>query len=118
MTLPNEIDGAIVLANRVLDGIGVDPDGDLALLARQFLRALEHSSWLPIETLPTREGMECDALRIWIATPMGSKTFMYQGDPSELKKHVPTVTYWAHYMPIPTMGGRVFDPRHSNERAD
>jgi hypothetical protein len=32
---------AIELANRVLDRPGGDPDDDLAVLARQFLRALE-----------------------------------------------------------------------------
>ena len=32
---------AIILAIRVLDRMGDDPDSDLALLARQLLRALE-----------------------------------------------------------------------------
>ena len=36
-----ERDVAIALANRVLDRPGADPDDDLAVLARQFLRALE-----------------------------------------------------------------------------
>jgi hypothetical protein len=118
MTLPNEIDSAIVLANRVLDGVGVDPDSDLAMLARQFLRALERSSWLPIETLPTREGMDCDILRIRVIgrvspTPMD---YMYDGGPSKMKEY--GFTHWAHYLPPPTLGGRVFDPRQSDERAD
>jgi hypothetical protein len=36
-----EKEKAIELANRVLDRAGADPDDDLAVLARQFLRALE-----------------------------------------------------------------------------
>jgi hypothetical protein len=42
--LPSECAHAIKLANAVLDGCDQgkhDPDGDLAVLARQFLRALE-----------------------------------------------------------------------------
>lgn len=37
----SERDEAIALANRVLDRPSGDPDDDLAVLARQFLRALE-----------------------------------------------------------------------------
>jgi hypothetical protein len=36
-----EKDEAILLANKVLDRPSGDPDDDLAVLARQFLRALE-----------------------------------------------------------------------------
>jgi hypothetical protein len=36
-----EKEQAITLANRVLDRTGADPDDDLAVLARQLLRALE-----------------------------------------------------------------------------
>jgi hypothetical protein len=36
-----EKDEAILLANKVLDRPYGDPDDDLAVLARQFLRALE-----------------------------------------------------------------------------
>lgn len=36
-----EKDEAIKVANRILDRIGADPDDELAVLARQFLRALE-----------------------------------------------------------------------------
>ena len=41
----NEFDRAVLIANKVLDKAdqfgAVDPDGDLAVLARQFLRARE-----------------------------------------------------------------------------
>ena len=37
----NEYEQAIQLANRVLDKPYIDPDGDICLLARQFLRAVE-----------------------------------------------------------------------------
>ena len=36
-----EKDRAIILANEMLDRPWADPDDDLAVLARQFLRALE-----------------------------------------------------------------------------
>lgn len=39
--MSNEKDDAIKLAERVLDRRSADPDDDLAVLARQFLRALE-----------------------------------------------------------------------------
>lgn len=32
---------AVLLADRILDDPNRDPDGDMAVLARQFLRALE-----------------------------------------------------------------------------
>lgn len=37
----NEMQRAITLADKVLDRQGADPDDDLAVLARQFLRAME-----------------------------------------------------------------------------
>lgn len=36
-----ETEEAIALANRVLDRVNADPDDDMAILARQFLRAHE-----------------------------------------------------------------------------
>lgn len=36
-----ELDEATTLANKVLDRVSADPDDDLAILARQFLRARE-----------------------------------------------------------------------------
>lgn len=36
-----ERDDAIKLANRVLDNPDLDPDGDLSVLARQFIRHVE-----------------------------------------------------------------------------
>lgn len=41
-----ERDDAIKLANRVLDRISADPDDDLAVLARQFLRSYEDTQLL------------------------------------------------------------------------
>ena len=41
MELDNEMQRAIALADRVLDRPDADPDDDLAVLARQFLRAME-----------------------------------------------------------------------------
>jgi len=38
-----EFDEAVALANRVLGRPGGDPDDDLAVLARQFLRAVERA---------------------------------------------------------------------------
>lgn len=43
---------AFRLANTVLDDVTRDPDSDLSVLARQFLRALERGQWQPIETAP------------------------------------------------------------------
>jgi hypothetical protein len=36
-----EKEETVILANKVLDRISADPDDDLAMLARQFLRARE-----------------------------------------------------------------------------
>lgn len=38
-----EYEQAIALANKVLDRVNADPDDDLAVLARQFLRAVERT---------------------------------------------------------------------------
>lgn len=37
----NEFEEAVAIANKVLDRVGADPDDDIAILARQFLRAAE-----------------------------------------------------------------------------
>lgn len=37
----SEKEQAIILANKILDRPSVDPDGNLAVLSRQLLRALE-----------------------------------------------------------------------------
>lgn len=47
----SEKDFAIRLANKVLDDTARDPDSDLSVLARQFLRASE-PRWLPIDIAP------------------------------------------------------------------
>lgn len=45
-----ERDDAIRLANKVLDDAGRDPDDDLSMLSRQFLRSLEgHIVTVPAE---------------------------------------------------------------------
>lgn len=44
-----ERDAAFILANSILDKRDVDPDGDLSLLARQFLRSLEREQKLEAE---------------------------------------------------------------------
>lgn len=41
-----ERDDAIKLANRILDKPNIDPDGDICLLARQFLREVEQLDYL------------------------------------------------------------------------
>lgn len=56
-----EFDDAVALANRVLDKPYIDPDGDICMLARQFLRLVEKKNafdlllrfehWLSIECL-------------------------------------------------------------------
>lgn len=48
----SERDDAIIIANKVLERPFADPDDDLAMLARQFLRALERQQWHPINTAP------------------------------------------------------------------
>ena len=49
--IPNQKEekfAAIVLANKILDRVNADPDDDLAILARQFLRAIE---WNEVDCL-------------------------------------------------------------------
>jgi hypothetical protein len=41
MTAPDELTRALLLADRVLDRPGADPDDDLAVLARQLMRTCE-----------------------------------------------------------------------------
>jgi hypothetical protein len=38
-----ELEQAVILADKVLDKPYIDPDGDICLLARQFLRLIESS---------------------------------------------------------------------------
>lgn len=37
----NEFKFAIILANKVLDDVWLDPDSNLSVLSRQFLRSIE-----------------------------------------------------------------------------
>jgi hypothetical protein len=43
----SEKDQAVRLANAILENPSVDPDSDLAVLSRQFLRALKYSDRIP-----------------------------------------------------------------------
>lgn len=52
----SEFDHAVKLAHKVLDDAGRDPDGDLSVLARQFLRSVEREA-----------GKEPDASFDWAA---------------------------------------------------
>jgi hypothetical protein len=54
-----EFEDTVVLANKILDRISADPDDELAMLARQFLRSREMENRL--KTLLTRAA---DALDI------------------------------------------------------
>lgn len=47
----SEKDDAVKLANRVLDKPYIDPDGDICLLSRQFLRAIEPDATVPKVTM-------------------------------------------------------------------
>lgn len=46
-----ELEDAIKLANHVLDTPNRDPDNDLSMMARQFLRSLEKISYLESSVL-------------------------------------------------------------------
>jgi hypothetical protein len=49
----SERDDAIRLAAlNTLDTPGRDPDDDLSMMSRQFLRALERCEWRPVESAP------------------------------------------------------------------
>ncbi len=47
----SEFEEAEILANKLLDRINADPDDDLAILARQFLRARERELTFYIRAL-------------------------------------------------------------------
>lgn len=56
----SEYENALVLARRILDRPNEDPDGDLAMLARQFLRAVERAAAVRIiEPLPDGRVLWC-----------------------------------------------------------
>lgn len=46
MKTKSESEEAVILANKVLDDASRDPDSDLSILARQFLRALREKDRL------------------------------------------------------------------------
>ena len=78
----NEYEEAFRLANRVLDRPSADPDDDLAMLARQFLRAVERQSSLPgvvamlkpfnLDAFPTVRAAKAAAELVGEFTPAGS----------------------------------------------
>lgn len=47
-----ELDAAIKLANKVLDTPNRDPDDDLSVMSRQFLRARERIEYLEPKIMP------------------------------------------------------------------
>jgi hypothetical protein len=52
-----EEEDAIILANKILDRINADPDDDLAMLARQFLRASARAEyWKSLAETCPKEG--------------------------------------------------------------
>lgn len=51
----SERDATIILANKVLDRHWGDPDDDLAMLSRQFLRALEEIGRLHSDIVVLKE---------------------------------------------------------------
>ena len=53
-----ETDRAVLMANRVLDVPGDDPDAALAMMSRQFLRAMEKIERLQREAVNLREEAE------------------------------------------------------------
>jgi hypothetical protein len=59
----NELDAAIVLAHRVLDEPGRDPDDDLSMMSRLFLRRLEQAdkAMLHVADLTVALGAFCAA---------------------------------------------------------
>jgi hypothetical protein len=57
----NELDEAIILAKKVLARTSADPDDDLAMLARQFLRSRER-----IQDLQSLMARAADALEFWM----------------------------------------------------
>lgn len=65
-----ERDEAIRLANKVLDRGNADPDDDLGVLARQFLRALD--LWRPIVEAPRDETQ-------FIARTRDGRTMIWSG---------------------------------------
>lgn len=60
----SERDEAIALANRVLDKPRIDPDGDICLLARQFLRAIETAEQLGWELIKARDFIDDSAFNV------------------------------------------------------
>jgi hypothetical protein len=53
----NEKYEAVLIAHRVLDRVNADPDDDIAILARQFLRVIERDETEP-KWLSYRESMK------------------------------------------------------------
>jgi hypothetical protein len=56
-----ELEQAVLLANKVLDRVNADPDDDLAILARQFLRARERIGALERQDVTKEAAIVYDA---------------------------------------------------------
>lgn len=72
-----EKERAIVIANRLLDEPGADPDSDLLLLSRQLLRALEEP--IPPPEVSTQmlidAGLNAFGLELFVESIAGKKDF-------------------------------------------
>ena len=83
-----ELDDAIRLATKVLDRVSADPDDDLAMLARQFLRSRElitelreasydYAHLIHVENFPTYDmaaSRAYERLRVALNSPVGLTT--------------------------------------------
>lgn len=59
-----EFEQAKLIAGKILDEPYCDPDRDEAIVARQFNRLIERTSWIPVtERVPTRHMQTC---LIWV----------------------------------------------------
>jgi hypothetical protein len=56
-----EFEDTVVLANKILDRISADPDDDLAMLARQFLRSREMENRLKTLLIRAADALEAPA---------------------------------------------------------
>lgn len=69
----SEKDEAIALANRVLDRINADPDDDLAVLARQFLRASER-----VNSMQAAAAEQANDEGLWFSAVYASEAYLQQ----------------------------------------
>lgn len=81
---PTERDDAVRLANTILDKPFIDPDGDICMLARQFLRATEAlgSQERLIETLTAALEPFAEVASEWDGEPASLHVFFEWNDES------------------------------------